>query len=139
MSARWRTDAAIRKPSASARTSKPDVASQIRVAFSNMALNMGSNSPADPLMTLRTSEVAENCSNASSRSWRRRVNSLSGPTVEELRRRNVGAVPSLGISALRRRALACLPLALERRGMACPKALNYTPAGFRWHDYSRDL
>src|SRR5262249_5000092 len=44
----------------------------MRVALSNMAPNTGSNSPADPLMILRTSDVAENCSNASSRSRVRR-------------------------------------------------------------------
>jgi hypothetical protein len=38
----------------SAWTIKPDVASQMRVALSNMPRNTGSNSPADPLITLKT-------------------------------------------------------------------------------------
>src|SRR6516164_10564565 len=78
-------------------------------------------------MTLRTSDVAENCSNASSRSRVRCASSVSWVAVGELRRRNFGAAPRFGISALRRRALACLLLPLERRVMARPKVLNYAP------------
>jgi hypothetical protein len=90
--------------------------------LSNMAANTGSNSPADPLMTLRTSHVAENCSNASSRSRVRRASSVSWGAAGDPRRRNFGAAPRFRISALRLRALASLLLALERRRIAHPKA-----------------
>jgi len=90
-------------------------------------------------MRRKTSEVAASRSNASSRSWRRRVNSLSWPTAEELPRCNGGAVPRFGIAALRRRALACLPLPLERRVMAPPQGSELWPVGLRWRDYIRDL
>ena len=92
----------------------------MRVAFYNMATNTGSRSPADVLIALRTSEVAENCSNASSRSQRRRANSVSWPALEELLWR-----AAFRVFALRPRALASLLLALERRRIAYPKAQDY--------------
>jgi hypothetical protein len=50
--------------------------------------------------------------------------------VRTLRRRNSSAVVQETdvTRALRRRALVCLSLRLERRVMACPKAQKYTPA-----------
>src|SRR6516165_5176764 len=104
---------------------KPDVASQMRVALSNMAPNTGSNSPADALITLRTSAVAVSRSSASSRSRRSCANSPSAPAVEELLRCDAGAEPRFGI-ALRLRALVGLLLALERRLIAFPKAQDRT-------------
>ena len=46
----------------------PKFAPQIRVAFSSITLNTGSNSPGDALMTCKTSEVAVCCSSDSVRS-----------------------------------------------------------------------
>ena len=43
----------------------PNLASQMRVAFSSMAWNTGSSSPGELLMTRSTSEVAVCCSSAS--------------------------------------------------------------------------
>src|SRR5580700_7530943 len=60
--------AATRSASPSRRNSVPKLAWQIRVALFKIDLKTGSNSPGDELMTLRTSEAAESCSNASSRS-----------------------------------------------------------------------
>src|SRR5215472_9422985 len=77
----------------------------MRVALSNMALNTGSNSPADALITLRTSAVAVSRSSASSRSRRGRSDSLSARTV--------GALQRFGVAGLRRRDLADEP-AVER-------------------------
>jgi len=54
-------------PSRSHRYSMPNLASQIRVAFSRMAWNTGSSWPGELLMTCRTSEVAVCCSSASAR------------------------------------------------------------------------
>jgi hypothetical protein len=45
----------------------------MRVAFSSMAWNTGSSSPGERLMTFSTSEVADSCSNASSRSRKARL------------------------------------------------------------------
>jgi hypothetical protein len=66
-------------------------------------------------MILRTSDVAENCSNASSRSRVRRASSVSWPT-------DSGALRRFGVTALWRCDLAGLPPALERRLIAFPKA-----------------
>ena len=46
----------------------PNLASQMRVAFANIALKTGSSSPGELEMTLSTSEVAVCCSSASERS-----------------------------------------------------------------------
>ena len=55
----------------------PNLASQMRVAFSSMALNTGSSSPGELEMTFSTSEVAVCCSSASVRSSVRWRSSLS--------------------------------------------------------------
>ena len=47
------------------RSNVPNLASQMRTAFSSMAWNTGSNSPGELEMTLSTSEVAVCCSSAS--------------------------------------------------------------------------
>ena len=85
--------------------------SQMRTAFASMASNTGFRSPADELMTRSTSEVADNCSNASLRSR------VSRATVASLRslRRFVFAVLLL-------RGFADLLLALGCRPIACPCA-----------------
>src|SRR5215467_2427327 len=108
----------------------------MRVALSNMALNTGSNSPADALITLSTSAVAVSRSSASSRSRRSCANSPSAPAVEELLRRDAGAEPRFGIAS-RLRALASLLLALERRRIAHPKGLGLRR--FSKGHYIRDL
>ncbi len=54
-----------------------DVASQMRVAFSDMAPNTGSNVPGDALMIPRILVVAASCSKASSRSRLTRATSVS--------------------------------------------------------------
>ena len=50
-----------RNPAPSKRHRMPNLASQIRVAFSSMALKTGSSSPGELLMTLSTSAVAVCC------------------------------------------------------------------------------
>ena len=55
----------------------PNLASQMRAAFSSMALNTGSSSPGELEMTLSTSEVAVCCSSDSLRSSVRWRSSLS--------------------------------------------------------------
>jgi hypothetical protein len=57
--------AAIRNAFPSYSTRLPNLAWQIRTAFSSMALNTGSSSPGELLMTCSTSEVAICCSSAS--------------------------------------------------------------------------
>ena len=47
------------------RSTVPNLASQMRVAFASMAWNTGSSSPGELLMTRSTSEVAVCCSSAS--------------------------------------------------------------------------
>ena len=58
-------------------TKTPNLASQIRVAFSSIALNTGSSSPGELEMTCSTSEVAVCCSSDSVRSSVRWRSSLS--------------------------------------------------------------
>ena len=56
----------MRKLSALSRSHRlPNAAPQIRTAFSSMAVNTGSSSPGELLMTCRTAEVAVCCSSAS--------------------------------------------------------------------------
>ena len=98
----------------SKRNSVPNLASQMRVAFSRIASKTDFTSPDDELITLSTSAAAISRSNASSRSRRRRADSLSSA-------RTVVALRRFGI-ALRLRALVGLLLALERRRIAFPKA-----------------
>ena len=68
---------ARRNTSPSRRYMFPNLASQMRTAFSSMASNTGSNSPGDELMTLRTSEVAVCCCSDSRSSFSRRVFSIA--------------------------------------------------------------
>jgi hypothetical protein len=100
----------------------------MRTAFSSMAWKIGSSWPAEELMTRNTSAVAFSRSSDSSRSRRRRADSLSARTVVALRRFGIG---------LRLRPLASLLLALERRRIAHPKGLGLRRFS-KW-DYSRDL
>jgi len=98
----------------------------MRVAFDRMAWNTGSKPPGEELMTCRTSEVAESCSSASSRSRLNSATFASLPAAEELRRRTAfGALRRPDVTALRRSDLASLLLALERRRIAHPKAQDY--------------
>src|SRR5262245_6228060 len=46
-------------------TDRPNVASQIRTAFSSIAANTGSRSPGEVLITCKTSDVAVCCRSAS--------------------------------------------------------------------------
>ena len=69
--------ATVRKPSPSDRYSIPNLAPQIRTAFSNIAWNTGCNSPGELDMTCNTSEVAVCCSSDSERSSVRSRSSLS--------------------------------------------------------------
>ena len=62
--------ATARKIDPSSRKRMPNVASQMRVAFSSIASNTGSSSPGDLLMTCSTSEVAVCCSSDLERSLR---------------------------------------------------------------------
>ena len=55
----------------------PNLASQIRIAFSSIALNTGSRSPGDELMTRNTSAVAVCCSSDSRNSVSSRVFSMA--------------------------------------------------------------
>src|SRR5215468_6482726 len=55
----------MRKASPSRRYIEPNLASQMRVALSSIALNTGCSSPGELLITPRTSEVAVRCSSAS--------------------------------------------------------------------------
>src|SRR6516225_4357053 len=107
--------AAMRKLSPSHSHKFPNAASQIRVAFLKIVSNTRSSSPVELEITPSTSVAAANCTIASSRSRRRRSDSLSARTVVALRR--------FGI-ALRLRAFASLLLALERRRIAHPKGLG---------------
>src|SRR5262249_21687343 len=116
----WR--ATRRKSFSSCRYKLPNSAPQIRVAFSRIVLKTGFKSPGDELITLRTSEAAESCSKASSRSRPSCATSVFWPPSEELPRAT-GALRRFGI-ALRLRALASLLLALERRRIAHPKGLG---------------
>ena len=69
--------AATRNASPSHRYSVPNLAPQMRVAFSSIASKTRSSTPGDVEMTLNTSDVAVCCSNASLRSSVRWRSSLS--------------------------------------------------------------
>jgi hypothetical protein len=101
----------------------------MRVAFSRIASKTDFTSPDDELITLSTSAVAISRSSASSRSRRRRWDSLSARTVGALRR--------FGVAAFRHRDLTDAESALERRRIAHPKGLGLRRLS-KWH-YSRDL
>src|SRR5262249_15341492 len=110
--------AATREPSPPLRYRTPNFASQMRVAVSRIDRNTNFRLPGDIAMRRKTSEVAVSRSNASSRSRVRRASSVSWPT-------DSGALRRFGVTALWRRALASLLLALERRRIAYPKAQDY--------------
>ena len=95
----------------------PNLASQIRVAFSSMAWNTGSSSPGDALMTRSTSAVAVCCSNASSRSRVSTAIFVSWLTAEELR-------PTTAFDVVRRRILAGSPLCLGAPSHRLPLRLR---------------
>src|SRR5262249_1625501 len=86
--------ATLRNPSPSKRFSTPNLASQMRVAFSSIDWNTGSKSPGKLLMTCSTSEVAVCCSSASARCSRASASSrldalsCSSRSVLDARRRS---------------------------------------------------
>jgi hypothetical protein len=95
----------------------------MRVAFSRIASKTGFKSPGDELMTLRTSEAAESCSNASSRSRLSEAIVVPALVLEALRRPlTFGALKRCGVAAFRRRALIAFPPTLVRRRIASPMA-----------------
>src|SRR6516165_79837 len=104
-----------RRFSPSKRNSVPKLALHMLVACTRIIRNTNSRSPGDVEIRRNISEFAVSRSSASSRSRRRRSDSLSARTVVALRR--------FGI-ALRLRAFASLLLALERRRIAHPKGLG---------------
>src|SRR5215831_1242442 len=59
------------------RSRLPNLASQMRTAFSSIALNTGSSSPGELLITLSTSAVAVCCCNDSRSSFSRRAFSIA--------------------------------------------------------------
>ena len=76
----WRrSDFCSRLPTSRRRTKykTPNFASQMRVAFSNMARNTGSSSPGELEMTLNTSDVAVCCSSDCRNSLSSRVFSMA--------------------------------------------------------------
>src|SRR5215471_14861302 len=92
----------------SRRNRLPNLASQMRVAFSNIALKTGSSSPGELEMTFNTSDVAVCCSSASSRSRVRRATFVSLSGAKERRPRpDFGALRRVNV--LRRCALTALP------------------------------
>ncbi len=70
-------NATARNASPSRSQSVPNLASQIRVAFSSIAWNTGSSSPGELEITLSTSEVAVCCCNDSRSSLSRRTFSMA--------------------------------------------------------------
>ncbi|MGA8174511.1 MAG: hypothetical protein WB839_07150, partial [Pseudolabrys sp.] len=98
----------------------PIVASQMRVAFANIALKTGSSSPGDELMTLSTSAVAASRSRASASSRASCSTFVSLLPVARLLRRRAafGAFPRLNV--LRRCVFTVLLPALVRRLIASP-------------------
>jgi hypothetical protein len=84
----------------------PNVASQILVAFSSIALKTGSSSPGVLEIALRTSDVAVCCASASCNSRVSRATFVSFKAVGELRLRLAfGALRRFGVAVLRRLAL----------------------------------
>src|SRR4029079_2920865 len=95
------------------------LASQMRVAFANIVLKTGSRSPGDEPMTLRTSDVAACCYNASSLVLGSTAIHSVASAVEGLRRR---AILFRRFRALRRCVFTALPPALSRRLIAPPRS-----------------
>src|SRR5262249_19461756 len=106
----------MRKLSSSGSHKFPYVASQIRVAFSKIVSNTRLRFPDELAITPNTSEAADNCFSASSRSRSAFASSL---TLRELGR-GVVALSRFDVANLRRRALTLWPPALERRFIAFP-------------------
>ena len=121
--------AIIWKPPFSYSCAWANLASQMRVAFSRIDRNAVSRFAGDFEMRRKTSEAAVSRSSASSRSRRRRWDSLSARTVGALRR--------FGVAAFRRRDLTDAEPALERRRIAHPKGLGLRRFSRRY--YSRDF
>src|SRR5262249_21155978 len=99
----------------------PKLASQIRVAFSNIVLKTGSSLPGDLEMPFSPSDVAFCCSRAS---FNARV-SLSTSVSLPAARMSPGRVPFGALrcaDVLRRCALPALRLALTRGLIARPEA-----------------
>jgi len=94
---------------------------QKRAALLTTTSSTGWSSVGEVLMIFKTSAAAFCCSSASFNSRVSRVTLVSWPPSEELLRA-AGAVRRFDTSALRRRALVGLLLALERRRIAYPKA-----------------
>ena len=84
-------------------------------------------SPGEELMTLRISDAADSCSNASSRSWASRAAFVSRLAAEErLRPAAFDAARRFGVTALRRLVLTGSPPAPERRFIAFPYTRDRT-------------
>src|SRR5262249_32476664 len=109
----------------------PNLAAHRRTAFSSTISNTGVSSPSDELMIFRTSEAAESCSSASSRSRASCANSGPWPAAAELRGR-AASVPltRFGVAGVPRRDLA--DPALERPRMAFPEAQEAHGSGSNW-------
>ena len=104
----------------------PRCAWQSLAALSMRLSSTVCRSKLERLMALSTSTVAACCWNASVSCRRSCASSVSG----ELRPRTVGVLPRFGVSDRRRRRSAALPLALERRRIASPKAQGYVDFAF---------
>src|SRR4029078_12260366 len=118
----------MRKLSSSRSHKFPNVASQIRVAFSKIVSNTRVRFPDELAITPNTSEAADNCFSASSRSRSKRVAFTSSLTLGKLGR-DVVALSRFVVADLRRRALTVWPRALERRFIAFPKSAQGIVAG----------
>ena len=118
--------ATARNPSPSQRKRFPNLASQIRAAFSSIASNTGCSSPSELDMTRSTSEVAVCWSSASARffcvsaSSRVRWSSCFWRlTAEEARRRAaIGSLQRLSFVVLRRRVFMRYSAHRSRTGLA---------------------
>src|SRR5258708_1655862 len=94
----------------------PNVAPQMRVAFSSTPWNTDSSSPGELLMACRTSEVAICCSNASASSRVRALTcSCRSARVELAGRASVGVLLRLGFVVLACCAFAGLRVIVRRR------------------------
>jgi hypothetical protein len=98
----------------SQRYSVPNLASQMRSAFSSIAWNTGSKLPGNELMTCSTSDVGESCSSASSRSRVSRATSVSRPAGGLRRTTAFGALLRFSVTNFRCRFLTGSSPALER-------------------------
>src|SRR5215831_9999241 len=118
----------MRKLSSSRSHKFPNVASQIRVAFSKIVSNTRLRFPDELAITPNTSEAADNCFSASSRSRSKRVAFAFSLTSGEPGG-GVVALSRFDVADLRRRALTVWPPALERRFIAFPKSAQGIVAG----------